>query len=53
MAHCYSELAVSSLAVAKATASTRRTYPGWDGEAEWTWEIPGGRAAKGRHQSKY
>ena len=35
--HCYAELALSSLAVAKVIASTHCAYPRRDGQAELAW----------------
>ena len=37
MAHCYAELAISSLAVAKTIVSTHCAYPLRDGQAEYAW----------------
>jgi len=38
-AYCYAELAVSSLAVAVAIASTHYAYPRRDGQAELAWVV--------------
>jgi len=52
-AHCYTELAVSSPAVAETIASTHCTDPRRDGQAEWAGKYRDDRPAKGGHQSQY